>query len=192
VRRDPAAEQELVQRLRPGLRVLLRGRLGSAAIVDDLVQEALLLILDRWRKHEIPEPQQQIAFAHTTALHLASNATRTEMRRQRLSTDHTSMPGPSAEPSPEEHLEREQLMNSVRRIITELPNERDRALLTRFYLEDQPKEQICTDLDLDRRHFDRVLHRARQRLREFVTRSTLLAGTSPALTTFLDSTVKKP
>jgi len=52
----------------------------------------------------------------------------------------------------------------------ELPTERDRQLLTRFYLDGTDKQQLCRDLGLSPKHFDRVLMRARSRLRTIIER----------------------
>ena len=56
----------------------------------------------------------------------------------------------------------------VRRILLELRTPRDREILTRFYLQDQDKDVICRDLSLDADQFDKVLHRARGRLKELI------------------------
>ncbi|MCB1598421.1 MAG: sigma-70 family RNA polymerase sigma factor [Lysobacterales bacterium] len=191
LRCDAAAERELAQRLRPGLRVLLRARLGSSPIVDDLVQEALILIIARWRQGEIVDPQQQVAFAHTTAVHLASNASRTEARRRRLASEYAHSVEAQFEPSPEDRMQHGQMLEAVRSIVDEMPNERDRQVLRAFYLDDLSKTDICEKLDLETRHFDRVLHRARVRLREFVSRLAESAGTSAAVATLFDSTKTK-
>jgi RNA polymerase sigma-70 factor (ECF subfamily) len=54
----------------------------------------------------------------------------------------------------------------ARRVLAELKNDRDREILSRYYIADQDKEAICRDLDLSDLHFNRVLFRARQRYRE--------------------------
>ena len=162
--------------------------MGASAMVDDLVQEALILIIARWRQGEIVDPQQQVAFAHTTALHLASNATRTEARRRRLAGEYAHGVEAQFEPSPEDRLQQRELFEAIRAIVADMPNQRDRHLLRAYYLDEQPKQEICRDLELETRHFDRVLHRARARLRESVMKSTFSSGTSSALTTLFDST----
>jgi RNA polymerase sigma-70 factor (ECF subfamily) len=51
-------------------------------------------------------------------------------------------------------------------VIDELPTDRDRQLLFRFYIAEDDKERICADLGLTSLHFNRVLHRARERYKE--------------------------
>jgi RNA polymerase sigma-70 factor (ECF subfamily) len=65
----------------------------------------------------------------------------------------------------------------VRRVLAELKNDRDREILSRYYIADQDKEDICRDLDLSDLHFNRVLFRARQRYRELFEK---WQGTPPA------------
>ena len=43
---------------------------------------------------------------------------------------------------------------------------RDRQVLFRFYIAEENKEDICSDLGLSSLHFNRVLFRARERFRE--------------------------
>ena len=55
---------------------------------------------------------------------------------------------------------------TVRHVLGELRNDRDREILSRYYIADEAKEDICRDFDLSDLHFNRVLFRARQRYRE--------------------------
>ena len=55
-------------------------------------------------------------------------------------------------------------------LLDELPTERDRLLLMRFYLDGVDKQQLCREIGLSPKHFDRVLMRARGRLRTIIER----------------------
>ena len=57
------------------------------------------------------------------------------------------------------------LASRVWDIIEELPTERDREVMRRFYLNEEDKASICADLHLSANHFDKVAFRARQRMR---------------------------
>jgi RNA polymerase sigma-70 factor (ECF subfamily) len=46
-----------------------------------------------------------------------------------------------------------------------LPVPRDREVIKRFYLDEETKDAICQSLGLSPIHFDRVIFRARQRMR---------------------------
>jgi RNA polymerase sigma-70 factor (ECF subfamily) len=53
-------------------------------------------------------------------------------------------------------------------MIREMKVERDRELLRDYFEYDKSKEQICRELELKPEHFDRVLFRARQRLKQII------------------------
>ena len=46
-----------------------------------------------------------------------------------------------------------------------LPTVRDREIIKRFYLDEEDKAEICRSMGLSPLHFDRVMFRARQRVR---------------------------
>ena len=54
---------------------------------------------------------------------------------------------------------------SVRSLIESLPTARDREIVKRFYLDEDEKDVICRDLGLSALHFDKVIFRARQRMK---------------------------
>ncbi len=56
---DVSAESELIRQFEPGLRVLLRRRTGGDhGLLQDLVQETLLVVIQRLRGAGIDDPQQ--------------------------------------------------------------------------------------------------------------------------------------
>jgi DNA-directed RNA polymerase specialized sigma24 family protein len=73
----------------------------------------------------------------------------------------------------------------VAELLEELPTERDRQLLMRFYLDGIDKQQLCHDLGLSPKHFDRVLMRARSRLRTIIERRAPHLALFPRITAFL-------
>lgn len=60
----------------------------------------------------------------------------------------------------------------MRRVLAELPSDRDREILFRFYIAEDEKDSICRDLGLTSLHFNRVLFRARERYRELYEETT--------------------
>jgi RNA polymerase sigma-70 factor (ECF subfamily) len=65
----------------------------------------------------------------------------------------------------------EETRSAVRKILQSMPVKRDRELLTRFYVYDQDKQEICRELGLESLHFNRVLFRAKNRLRKLLEKS---------------------
>lgn len=179
-----AADERLCARLRPGLRALIKSQRGFRESVDDLVQECLLVISQRFRSGKLGDTRLQLTFAHTTAMYVLANARRSERNHQRVLETLQSQQTETLDPGIESQLIDGDRIDAVRSAVKELANARDREVLYRYYVDDEDKHVICAALNLEARHFDRVLHRARVRLREFVLRSTVSGETNAALATF--------
>ena len=167
---DASAEEELVQRYSRGLLYLLR-RLGAPPeLADDLHQETFRIVLERLRRRGLEDPAGLAGFLRGTARNLMT-AERRKTARRRTDADEERlehMPNPS--PSQLSSVLLDEEAGFVRKLISELPTDRDRQLLLRFYVAEEDKESICADLGLDSLHFNRVLFRARQRFKELLER----------------------
>jgi RNA polymerase sigma-70 factor (ECF subfamily) len=75
---------------------------------------------------------------------------------------------PDESSNPYRHASRAEVCNQVRDLLNDLNTERDREILRRFYVREEDKESICKRLDIDGVHFNRVLYRARQRLKSII------------------------
>ncbi len=165
---DPAAEEELVARYSRGLLCLLRRLGASPELAEDLHQETFRILLERLRRRGLDDPAGLAAFLRGTARNLAVAERRKTARRKTDADpeglDRATHPAPSQLAA----VLHEEEAETVRRLIHELPTDRDRQLLFRFYVAEEDKATICADLALDSLHFNRVLFRARQRFRELI------------------------
>ena len=66
-------------------------------------------------------------------------------------------------------LDTSEMAKAVRKLLEDMDSPRDRMLLKRFYLDEEDKASICRELGFSPLQFDKVLHRARKRLRQVVT-----------------------
>jgi RNA polymerase sigma-70 factor (ECF subfamily) len=162
---ETAAERELVERFSRGVRVILRAVARDAAAGDDLHQETLRVLLERVRAGEVRAPEQLPAFVASLARNLA---TRHYQRARKVVEDSTLRLARLEDqgPDPLERMSRAEEAQLVRQVLEELPVERDRELLRRYYLGQENKEQIQADHGLSSLQFNRVLHRARKRFQE--------------------------
>jgi RNA polymerase sigma-70 factor (ECF subfamily) len=163
---DISAEAELIRQFEPGLRVLLRRRTGGdLGLLQDLVQETLLVVIQRLRGAGIEDPEKLAAFAAQTARNLAIASLR-KAERQKTDVDSAATER-NADPARglEALAEDFEAAMAVRALLRELPQPRDRLMLKRFYLEDQDKEVICQEMQLSEAAFNQALSRARRRFR---------------------------
>jgi RNA polymerase sigma-70 factor (ECF subfamily) len=166
---DISAESELIRQFEPGLRVLLRRRTGGdQGLLQDLVQETLLVLIQRLRGTGIEDPQKLAAFAAQTARNLAiASLRKAERQKTDVDSDATDR---NADPS--QHVEDRtadlEAALAVRALLRELPQPRDRLMLKRFYLDDHDKQLICREMDLTEAAFNQALSRARRRFKQIL------------------------
>ena len=176
---DAGAESELVSRYCRGVTILIRRASRDASAVDDLYQQTLQIALEKIRRGDLREPERLSGFICSLARNLVIDHFRKAAAHR--------IPGPvegarAADPAPGplESLLRIERASIVRRVLAELPSERDREILFRFYIAEDEKDSICRDLGLTSLHFNRVLFRARERYRElFVETTTRRSGKEP-------------
>ncbi|RMH21777.1 MAG: sigma-70 family RNA polymerase sigma factor [Acidobacteria bacterium] len=167
---DAAAEGELIERYSRGLTFMLRRMTGSADLADDLHQETFRVVLERLRGRGLRQPERLAGFLNRTARNLFIGEYRKRARRRTAALDEAPPP-PDPAPSQLRRTLRDEEAALVRRLIAELEPARDRQILYRFYLAEESKERICADLGLSSLHFNRVLHRARQRFKSLLERA---------------------
>ncbi|MEZ5456845.1 MAG: sigma-70 family RNA polymerase sigma factor [Lysobacteraceae bacterium] len=165
---DRAAEAELVRRYGRGLKLILERRIKDPELVQDVFQETFQTVLLRLRQESIDQPDRLSAFIHRTALYLAVSHYRKESRR--LPTTDVAQLDQLLDDSANPYLQlaREQLRCAVMQLLDELDVPRDRELLMRHYLQDQDKSALCADFQLSSDQFDKVLSRARLRLKQLL------------------------
>lgn len=163
---DAQSEVELVEHYSRGVAFIIRRETGGASAADDLYQETFRIALEKIRRGDLREPEKLSGFVCGIARNLVIDYFRREARQEGLNEVEEATPLWSSAPSQLEELLRKEKGALVRQVINELPSDRDRQLIFRFYIAEEEKESICADLGLTSIHFNRVLHRARKRYKE--------------------------
>lgn len=163
---ETGAEELLVERYRRGVAIIIGRMVHDRFAAEDLSQETFRLTLEKIRRGDVRDPERFSGFICGIARNLAY----AHLRGARSSESLDAAAERHAADDPlGEVLERERNA-AVRQVLAELPSTRDHEILRRFYLDEEEKETICADLDLSSLHFNRVLHRARQRFKELYQR----------------------
>jgi len=165
---DRAAIESLIAKQYTGLRLLILRRTGDAEVAADLLNEAACTAWEKWQAGLIQRPEEIGGYIFQVAMNLLRNHRRSVAERpDRRAAPEALGSLPDATEATDRWLEKKVALQ-VKRILQELRTPRDREILTRFYLQDQDKDAICRDLSLDADQFDKVLHRARGRLKELI------------------------
>ncbi len=165
---DKRAESVLFERYYRPLLYIMHRKTNDPDQAQDLCQEAFCIMLERLRSQPLIEPDKLAAFLHNIALNLHIAEVRKSDRRK-THTDQELI-GRITDPKQNQYREllRERAGAAVNQMIAAMDNMRDRKLLHGFYIEERDKDELCAELNLSLRHFDKVLFRAKQRFRQLV------------------------
>lgn len=158
-----------------GLPYAIAGRLDpnspeSEALVEEIVQETLMRVLDNLDTFE--GRSQFTTWAHKIAVRAAL----TELRRVRWrevplpemgmdDEDNSYRELPDHQPSPEDQMDRKDMMSRVNRIIIEELTEKQRKALMAT-MEGFPLEEAAQRLGMNRNALYKLMHDARLRLKK--------------------------
>jgi len=151
-----------------GLISLFARKLGDRALAEDLVNQAFVESLDKLAQHQIADPGRFSGFVYGVAFNLLRNHRRRMDNRRENRASSIVLDSLPSSASLFDQLMDENMACAIRRIVKELPITRDREVVRRFYLEEHTKPTICADLGLSPLHFDKIVFRARRRLRRLM------------------------
>jgi RNA polymerase sigma-70 factor, ECF subfamily len=158
---DAAAEAELVAIFKDRVFHIIRRIANNTSLVEDFSQDTFLLVIRKIRKGDLQQPESLGSFIAGVARNHAIEQMRILRKRANEDLEHAEQL-PDQSPNPLDQLQISERHTEVREVIDEL-RPRDRILLLRYYINEEPKEVICADLGLTREQFDRVVYRARKR-----------------------------
>ena len=158
----------LIERNYVGLRLLVCRRCRDPHVAADLLNEAVVTTWTKWQAGKIERPEQIAGYVLQVTMNLLRNRRRAMGERPEKRADAAKLQELASEGEPaDEAIERE-IAVQVKNVIREMPSQRDRSILVRFYLDEEDKETICRDMGLSPLQFDKILHRARGRLRKLL------------------------
>jgi RNA polymerase sigma-70 factor (ECF subfamily) len=160
---------------RPLLQVFHHRRIDRDA-ADDLLQRTFLQAIKKIRTEGLDDPGNLGGYLYRTACKLATAYWRGELSH-RHENDRELLTNLKDEAlSLEERLDHELLAKHVRDLMDHLPVQRDREVLERFYLHEEPRTAIRESLQLTDMQFNQVLWRARQRFGDILRKAGLALG----------------
>ena len=163
---DRRAENELVARYSRPLMIMLRMRTnGDVPLAEDIHQDVFRIVIERLRAEGIDDPTRLAGFIQSTGRFQLIGRKRRQRRRNTHADSELIEETIAEDDDQVDNVYAAQMRERVRALLQELPNARDRALLTRYFLYQENKASICTALELSDLHFNRVLYRAKARFR---------------------------
>jgi RNA polymerase sigma-70 factor, ECF subfamily len=157
---DSEAETELYRRLAPRVRLYGLRHLRDRHAAADLVQQVLLMTLERLRAGKVREPERIASFVLGACRMTVLDWRRGNRRREALLEEWGGAEEAYEEPEPLA-LDAERLAACLRSL-----SERERSVVVHTFFSDSPAEQVGAELGLAAGNVRVVRHRALGRLRE--------------------------
>lgn len=165
---DGVAEEELVALYSRGIHYLLRHLTRDATLSEDLHQETFRLVIEKIRRRDIRQPERLSSFIRGIARNLWIGEWRKRGRRPTEEAVESVLEPADPSPGVLSRAVQTEDRARVRDLLEELNSRRDREILFRFYIAEEPKESLCSALGLSSGQFNVVLFRARQRFRQLL------------------------
>jgi len=162
---DQRAMEQLYKIFAKGIRFQLCRQLGLQEL-DDKVHDIFLIVVQAIQRGDLREPERLMGFVRTVlrrqvATHISKLV---HSRRENVAAD-ASLLVSDARQNPEESLLSAQKVQLMREALRGISS-RDREILTRFYLLEQPPAQICAEMGLSETQFRLLKSRAKARFGE--------------------------
>jgi RNA polymerase sigma-70 factor (ECF subfamily) len=166
--RDEPTESHFVMYFSELLSLKLRSRLSTPQAIEDVKQETFARTLALLRKGGVREASRLGPLVNSICNHVLAEGYRSSRRvepLEELAAERLVEPAPDA-------LEQSISADTcamVREVVEGL-DERDRKLLRFVFLEERDKEEVCTQMGVDRDYLRVLLHRAKTAFRKVYAR----------------------
>ena len=164
-RGDNSGLEDLYSLFARGIRFYLCRQLGPQEL-DDKVHDAFLIVVQAIKRGDLREPERLMGFVRTVVRRQVAAYIDdvVHSRREELHLD-VGVRVADARNNPEQSAAFRQKVEFMTSILSSL-SDRDREILTRFYLDEQTQEQICEDMNLTETQFRLLKSRAKARFGE--------------------------
>lgn len=159
------AESDVVARL-PGVHALILRMTHDRHLTNDLTQDVLIAVVMAIREGRIRQPEALAAYMHQSARHIVYAANRKLQPVTPGELPEQEAVWQDRQKTPLEQCEDDELRRLARAVLAELPVQRDRDLLVGYYIEGIGKTELMHRLQLSADQFDKVIFRARTRMRD--------------------------
>lgn len=167
---DESGLEELYRIFSKGIRFYLCRQLGPQDM-DDKIHDTFLIVVQAIQRGELREPERLMGFVRTVVRRQVAAHIDEAVHSRRQKVDLDSGHGIRDSNRDPEQTAIDQQREALATKILKSISQRDREILTRFYLTEQSQEQICTDMNLTDTQFRLLKSRAKARFGELGKRS---------------------
>jgi RNA polymerase sigma-70 factor (ECF subfamily) len=172
---EDAGMEQLYKLFSRGIRYYLCRQLGPQEL-EDKVHDTFLIVVNAIRRGDLREPERLMGFVRTVVRRQVAAYIETAVHNRREQADlETGVTVADRKQNPEQEAmlrQKSELMKSALQALSQ----RDRDILVRFYLDEQPQDQICREMDLTETQFRLLKSRAKAKFGEIGKKKLASSG----------------
>jgi RNA polymerase sigma-70 factor (ECF subfamily) len=162
---EESGMEQLYKLFSRGIRYYLCRQLGPQEL-EDKVHDTFLIVVNAIRRGDLREPERLMGFVRTVVRRQVAAYIEQAVHNRREQADlETGITVADRKQNPEQEAMIRQKAELMESALSALSG-RDREILVRFYLREQPQEQICKEMDLTETQFRLLKSRAKAKFGE--------------------------
>jgi RNA polymerase sigma factor (sigma-70 family) len=167
--------EQLYKLFSRGIRYYLCRQLGPQEL-EDKVHDTFLIVVNAIRRGDLREPERLMGFVRTVVRRQVAAYIEQAVHNRREQADlETGVAVADRKQNPEQEAmlrQKSELMKSALNALSQ----RDRDILVRFYLHEQPQDQICKEMELTETQFRLLKSRAKAKFGEIGKKKLASSG----------------
>jgi RNA polymerase sigma-70 factor (ECF subfamily) len=162
---EDAGMEQLYKLFSRGIRYYLCRQLGPQEL-EDKVHDTFLIVVNAIKRGDLREPERLMGFVRTVVRRQVAAYIEQAVHTRREQADlETGVTVADRKQNPEQEAMLRQKAELMKSALAAL-SQRDRDILVRFYLKEQPQEQICREMSLTETQFRLLKSRAKAKFGE--------------------------
>ncbi len=162
---EDAGMEQLYKLFSRGIRYYLCRQLGPQEL-EDKVHDTFLIVVNAIQRGDLREPERLMGFVRTVVRRQVAAYIEQAVHTRREQTDlESGVTVADRKQNPEQEAMIRQKAELMKSALAAL-SQRDRDILVRFYLQEQPQEQICREMSLTETQFRLLKSRAKAKFGE--------------------------
>ena len=172
---EDAGMEQLYKLFSRGIRYYLCRQLGPQEL-EDKVHDTFLIVVNAIKRGDLREPERLMGFVRTVVRRQVAAYIEhaVHMRREQADLE-TGISVADRKQNPEQEAMIRQKAELMKSALAAL-SQRDRDILVRFYLQEQPQEQICREMSLTETQFRLLKSRAKAKFGEIGRKKLTSSG----------------
>src|SRR4051794_17111673 len=172
---EDAGMEQLYKLFSRGIRYYLCRQLGPQEL-EDKVHDTFLIVVNAIKRGDLREPERLMGFVRTVVRRQVAGYIENAVHTRR---DQTDLESGAAVADRKHNPEQEAIIRekaALMRTSLQALSQRDRDILVRFYLKEQPQEQICQEMSLTETQFRLLKSRAKAKFGEIGRKKLTSSG----------------